>query len=104
MQSSILILKAGMRFPTGKLLRLSSQYRQLTTATTVAKAAAADVAPHFIKSSTPHALGLPKKEAAQFYASTLGSHTGRQQNHIWTDEELSEKLSKLYHHKYVIDR
>jgi hypothetical protein len=29
----------------------------------------------------------------------LGDHSGLQQNHIWTEEELKDKLSLLYHHK-----
>jgi hypothetical protein len=28
-----------------------------------------------------------------------GDHTGRQQNHIWTKEELDEALTTLYRHK-----
>jgi hypothetical protein len=29
----------------------------------------------------------------------MADHTGRQQNHIWSKEELNEKMAKLYHHK-----
>jgi uncharacterized membrane protein YcgQ (UPF0703/DUF1980 family) len=28
-----------------------------------------------------------------------GDHTGRQQNHIWTKEELNEAMTTLYRHK-----
>ena len=28
----------------------------------------------------------------------LGDHTGRQQNHIWSREELDEKMATLYRH------
>lgn len=28
-----------------------------------------------------------------------GDHTGRQQNHIWTKEEIDEALNTLYRHK-----
>lgn len=28
-----------------------------------------------------------------------GDHTGRQQNHIWTKEEINEALNTLYRHK-----
>jgi hypothetical protein len=30
---------------------------------------------------------------------TSGDHTGRQQNHIWTKEEIDEALHTLYRHK-----
>ena len=29
----------------------------------------------------------------------LGDHTGLQQNHIWTEDELKEKLTTPYHHQ-----
>ena len=50
---------------------------------------------HFRRSSTPHPL-QGSNDAK--YDQDMGNHTGRQQNHIWTDEELTEKMSKLYHH------
>jgi hypothetical protein len=55
---------------------------------------------HFRVTSTPHPLATnddPKK--ATQYQQILGDHTGLQQNHIWTESELQEKLSVLYHHK-----
>ena len=52
---------------------------------------------HFRRSSAPHPL-LGSVDAKKQYDEDLGNHTGRQQNHIWTDEELTEKMSKLYHH------
>ena len=33
------------------------------------------------------------------YDYSIADHTGRQQNHIWSEEELNEKLSTLYRHK-----
>ena len=29
----------------------------------------------------------------------LGDHTGKQQNHIWSETEIHEKMSTLYTHK-----
>ena len=39
--------------------------------------------------------------ADDHYDYAIGDHTGRQQNHIWSEEELNEKLSTLYRHKPV---
>lgn len=39
------------------------------------------------------------QEPKKIYKQILGDHTGLQQNHIWTESELEEKLSVLYHHK-----
>jgi len=39
----------------------------------------------------------PKKGTAE-YENLLGDHTGRQQNHIWSREELHEKMTTLYRH------
>jgi len=51
---------------------------------------------HFRASPHPH----PFFPAGKMPVSDrLGDHTGRQQNHIWTEEELNEKMSVLYHHK-----
>ena len=35
----------------------------------------------------------------QPFGQVLGDHTGLQQNHIWTEDELKEKLTTLYHHR-----
>jgi hypothetical protein len=51
---------------------------------------------HFRVSTTPHPLGGKAKVDPD---KDLGDHIGRQQNHIWSEDELKEKLSKLYHHK-----
>ena len=51
--------------------------------------------PHFKLSSTPHPL-LEKDSQLR-----LGDHTGLQQNHIWSQEELNEKMSTLYRHNPV---
>lgn len=43
-------------------------------------------------------------KAAQEYeqhAHKHGDHSGRQQNHIWEKEEITEKLANLYKHKPV---
>jgi competence transcription factor ComK len=31
----------------------------------------------------------------------LGDHTGRQQNHIWSEEEVRERMATLYRHTPV---
>lgn len=31
--------------------------------------------------------------------TVAGDHTGRQQNHIWSKEEIDEALNTLYRHK-----
>jgi hypothetical protein len=40
-----------------------------------------------------------EQDTQKVYKQILGDHTGLQQNHIWTESELQEKLSVLYHHK-----
>lgn len=45
---------------------------------------------------TNHPL-IPKKGTIE-YESLLADHTGRQQNHIWSREELHEKMTTLYRH------
>ena len=52
---------------------------------------------HFRESKTPHPLGNKAKTVDP--NKNLGDHMGRQQNHIWSEEELKDKLSHLYHHK-----
>lgn len=71
---------------------------------------------HFNMTQKPHPLRPPTVKSdpealAKAMASTAdaqayetndylqGDHTGRQQNHIWTKEELKEKMSTLYRHK-----
>lgn len=49
---------------------------------------------HFKTSTTPHPL---KSYEEDEYAA--GDHSGRQQNHIWTKEELDTLLTTLYRHK-----
>lgn len=44
--------------------------------------------------SNSHLVHLP-----QPFGQVLGDHTGLLQNHIWTEAELQEKLTTLYHHK-----
>lgn len=53
---------------------------------------------HFNVTQTPHPLEIPKSEY-ETNELVAGDHTGRQQNHIWTKEELTEKMSTLYRHK-----
>lgn len=50
---------------------------------------------HFKGSGKPHPL-VGKVSAPKV---ALGDHSGLQQNHIWTENELKEKLETLYHHK-----
>jgi hypothetical protein len=50
-------------------------------------------ASHFRVNSKDH----PLKASAAGYS--LGDHTGLQQNHIWSKEELDEKMETLYYHE-----
>ena len=55
---------------------------------------------HFKASMTKHPLGIEKKPFLSFKSeNALGDHLGLQQNHIWTEAEIYEKMSTLYHHK-----
>lgn len=53
---------------------------------------------HFKLSTRPHPLNA-KGNPNRFYEENIGDHIGRQQNHIWTRDELDEKMSKLYRHQ-----
>ena len=53
---------------------------------------------HFNQSMKPH----PLKPTAQDYENDeilQGDHTGRQQNHIWSKEELHTAMTTLYRHQ-----
>ena len=52
---------------------------------------------HFRVSNIPHP--LKAKPTDQLTEEELANKFGRQQNHIWTQEELKEKMSVVYHHK-----
>ena len=52
---------------------------------------------HFRASNIPHP--LKTKPSDQLSEEELANKFGRQQNHIWTQEELKEKMSVVYHHK-----
>lgn len=54
---------------------------------------------HFKVSMTKHPLGIQKKPFLFNTDSNFGDHLGLQQNHIWTEAEINEKMSVLYHHK-----
>jgi hypothetical protein len=54
---------------------------------------------HFRATVRPHPLNVKPDDPEKFYQDTLGDHTGRQQNHIWSLEELDEKMNNLYRHK-----
>lgn len=55
---------------------------------------------HFRASTRPHPLpAIKPKEPRGKPLMSLGDHTGLQQNHIWTPEELEQKMSTLYHYK-----
>jgi hypothetical protein len=54
---------------------------------------------HFRVSQVPHPLNA--KGAAKNQDIVLGDHTGRQQNHIWSEEEVNEVRANLYKHKPV---
>ena len=59
-----------------------------------------DVTPvHFKASMTKHPLMIQKKPFLFNSDSALGDHLGLQQNHIWTEQEINEKMSVLYHHQ-----
>lgn len=53
---------------------------------------------HFRASPRPHPLNA-KPDAEKYYQESLGDHTGRQQNYIWTLEELDDRMKNLYRHK-----
>jgi hypothetical protein len=57
---------------------------------------------HFRVSPRPH----PLYPEGKILAERLGDHTGKQQNHIWSEEEIQEKMSALYHYtpKTIMDR
>ena len=50
---------------------------------------------HF-KGSKPHPLTL---DSSPPIGVPLGDHSGLQQNHIWTEAELQDKMANLYHHQ-----
>ena len=52
---------------------------------------------HFRSSAGTHP--LIAKKSQEMCDIEEGDHTGRQQNHIWNQEELNEKMSTLYHHQ-----
>lgn len=61
---------------------------------------------HFLAKSTPHPLGT-KKAVNDSYENDeylQGDHTGRQQNHIWTTEEIDTRLHTLYRHEPTVFR
>lgn len=58
---------------------------------------------HFKVSAHKHPLETKKKFADQAAADAeemkAADHTGRQQNHIWSNEELDEAMTTLYRHQ-----
>jgi hypothetical protein len=54
---------------------------------------------HFRTTQTPHPLITKNAQIYETNDYVAGDHTGRQQNHIWSKEELKEKMSTLYRHK-----
>ncbi len=82
-----------------------SAYRYLSTSPDSADSAERDYT-HFKISSHKHPLEVKKisswvdkmtAEAAE--EMKAADHTGRQQNHIWSKEELEEAMSTLYRHQ-----
>eukprot|EP01038_Epipyxis_sp_PR26KG_P015504 gene15504-20924_t len=53
---------------------------------------------HFRISSIPHPLNAKEKREEEIAA---GDHTGRQQNHIWSEAELQDKMTNLHHYHPV---
>jgi hypothetical protein len=51
---------------------------------------------HFKKSQRPHPLNIKQNRD---YDIAIGDHTGRLQNHIWSKDEIAEKMGTLYRHK-----
>lgn len=56
---------------------------------------------HFNQSPKPHPLEPPSVSGHTYETddNVAGDHSGRQQNHIWTKEELDEALVDLHRHK-----
>ena len=59
------------------------------------KGGAVDETTHFRITNTRHPLLIKKKTYTDMQ---IGDHSGRQQNHIWSKEEIAEKMSTLYRH------
>jgi hypothetical protein len=53
---------------------------------------------HFKASMTKHPLGIVKNPFLFNSQNAQGDHLGLQQNHIWTEGEINERMSVLYHH------
>lgn len=58
----------------------------------------------FRATSFPHRFKVKPKIPRVVKVDAIGDHYGRQQNHIWTAEERSEKMSMLYHYAEDRDR
>lgn len=54
---------------------------------------------HFKQSQKPHPLKPTPGRDYETDGRTQGDHTGRQQNHIWTEEELDTAMTTLYRHQ-----
>jgi hypothetical protein len=52
---------------------------------------------HFRVTNVPHP--LKNKPSDQYSEADLANKFGRQQNHIWSLEELKEATTVVYHHK-----
>jgi len=81
-----------------KMTNFSFQYRMVHSFYEKGLDAASHV--HFRASPRPHPLQAKPKDIRTAVSDELiGNHTGRQQNHIWRPEELSERMSTLYRHQ-----
>lgn len=90
-QTSILSLIVKKNLKCTQSLLTGPSYRASVTRTFGYKASGElnKATTHFKATPTPHPLK----------AVPIGDHIGLQQNHIWTKEELDEKLTTLYHHR-----
>ena len=84
MLSSLLLRRAFIR---------PSFQRLLSTAPKESSHLVHDVV-HFKNSHNKH----PLKNSPEYIAN-MADHIGRQQNHIWSKDELEEKMTTLYRHK-----
>lgn len=66
-----------------------------TRSLSTAKDEQLDETTHFRISNTRHPLLIKKKTYSDLQ---YGDKTGRQQNHIWTKDEIKEKMETLYRH------
>ncbi len=90
------MLTRVLRSKVGFVAKVSKQVRLLQTTTPEYDLDVASSHIHFKKSQRPHPLNIQQNRE---YDIAIGDHTGRLQNHIWSKEEIAEKMGTLYRHK-----